>query len=66
MCICRPTNRADQKLIYDALSEKQKLKFKTRWDNLPPTGDPMVVREEGDGIVEHVEADGALEVVIRR
>ena len=51
MCISRPTHRADQRLIYEAFNEDQRVKSKTQWGNLPPTGDPMTARQEGDGIV---------------
>ena len=51
MCISRPTNRADQRLVYDLFSDEQTKVFKTKCGNLPPTGDPMVARSERDGII---------------
>ena len=51
MCLGRPANRADQQLIYEAFGKEQITKATTKWGNLPPTGDPLVARKEGDGIL---------------
>ena len=50
MCLGRPLTGAGQRRIYDIFEDNAKEKLKTKWGNLPPTGDCMVPRVEGDGI----------------